>query len=92
MCVSTRVETQPWPEDPAAPPWSEIGCFDVGAQLQHYTATIAPGTAPGDSLLVRLSSDTWIPARDDPQQHDGRQLGILFGSMTPSVVESRATP
>ncbi|HEU5088461.1 MAG TPA: hypothetical protein VFT99_13490, partial [Roseiflexaceae bacterium] len=92
VCVSTRVESQPWPEDPAAPPWSEIGCFDVGTQLQHYTATIAPGTAPGDTLLVRLSSDTWIPARDDPQQHDGRQLGILFGSMTPSVVESRATP
>jgi hypothetical protein len=29
-----------------------------------------------------MQSSTWIPARDDPAQHDQRKLGILFGGIT----------
>jgi hypothetical protein len=92
VCVDYRAERVPWPEDPAAPPWSAPQCFELAPGLRSYPVTIAHNENGGGTLLVRISSDTWIPARDDPQQHDGRRLGVLFGGLTATVVESRDAP
>jgi hypothetical protein len=84
-CLSYRPEPTLWPEDPHAPPFSPPACFQLTPETTDYTITIDPQTsAPpaGGTLLLRMQSSTWIPARDDPAQHDQRKLGILFGGIT----------
>jgi hypothetical protein len=93
VCVDARLEARPWPEDPDAQPWSTATCVILTPELANYPVRITPGDVPpGVTLLVRIASDTWIPLRDDPEQHDGRRLGVLFGGLTASVVESRGRP
>jgi hypothetical protein len=84
-CIAYRPELQLWPEDPQAPAFEAPTCFTLTPEPRDYTIMIDPRSVPapaGGSLLLRIQSDTWIPARDDPSQHDRRQLGVLFGGIT----------
>lgn len=83
-CLSYRPEPVLWPEDPAAPPFSQPVCYQLTATPENYTITVDPRSIPapaGGTLLLRLQSATWIPARDDPAQHDQRKLGLLFAGL-----------
>lgn len=84
VCIDYRAELQPWADDPNAPAFSTAECFMLGNDAQSYTLRIDPRSyigIPGKTVLIRIQSDTWIPARDDPQQHDRRVLGVqLLGA------------
>ncbi|MEN9936938.1 MAG: hypothetical protein RLZZ387_3517, partial [Chloroflexota bacterium] len=82
-CVSVRPENGSWAGDPQAPPFSQPECFTLGEGLTEYTLRLTVASLPtrGDTLLVRITSDTWIPARDDPQGRDPRRLGVQLGGL-----------
>ncbi len=84
VCLSYRPEPTLWPEDPNAPPFSQPACYKITAEPSDYTISIDPQNSPtpaGGTLLLRIQSSTWIPARDDPAQRDQRRLGVLFGGV-----------
>ncbi len=91
-CLDYRIEQRPWADDPQAAPFAPQQCYAITAEPHSYTLQIEPGSyanLPGDSLLIRIQSDTWLPARDDPQQHDRRVLGLQFlGAVIATVVQS----
>jgi hypothetical protein len=80
ICLSYRAEASLWVEDPSATPFSTPECQRLQSGTQEVQIIIDPGTLlAGETILLRIQSDTWIPSRDDPVQHDGRKLGVLFG-------------
>jgi hypothetical protein len=36
---------------------------------------------PGDRVLLRLESEVWVPAAEDPTRHDRRAVGVQFGGI-----------
>jgi hypothetical protein len=53
--------------------------------MAEYTLTIDPRVYPNaaaGAMLLRLRSDTWVPAKADPAQVDRRALGIQFGGLS----------
>ena len=84
-----RVCLEFWPEmnftaaPPAAIPGT-LGCFELKEQMADYTLIIDPRVYPNaaaGAMLLRLRSDTWVPAKADPAQVDRRALGIQFGGL-----------
>jgi hypothetical protein len=62
-----------------------LGCLDLSPQMAEYTLTIDPRAYPRQSasaLLLRIRSDTWMPAKADPALVDQRALGVQFGGLT----------
>ena len=80
-CLSVRPATGFWADDPAAPPFSEPHCFDLGEGLAEYSLPLDAGQLRTGALLLRIQSDPWIPLRDDPQGRDPRRLGVQFGGL-----------
>jgi hypothetical protein len=85
-----RVCLEFWPEmnftaaPPAAIPGT-LGCFELKEQMAEYKLTIDPRVYPNaaaGAVLLRLRSDTWVPAKADPAQVDRRALGIQFGGLS----------
>jgi hypothetical protein len=77
-----------WPEeqgrfDPPGAIAGGPGCFELGAQMASYTFTLDPRSYPtgADAILLRIQSDTWVPAEADPAQIDRRALGVQFGGL-----------
>jgi hypothetical protein len=78
-----------WPEangrfDPPATLVGGPGCFELGEQMAGYTFTLDPRSYPGaeaGAALLRITSDTWVPAEVDPAQLDRRALGVQFGGL-----------
>ena len=65
-------------------PFADEQCFELGAGMQEYRYTLNPRglPAPGSgTVLLRISSPTWVPAEADPAQHDQRRLGVQFGGV-----------
>ena len=91
-CLDYRAELRPWADDPEAAPFSPQQCYTISAEPHSYALQIDPGSyasLAGDTLLLRIQSATWLPARDDPQQHDRRVLGLQFlGAEISTVVQS----
>jgi len=85
-----RVCLEFWPEINfnAAPPVAlpgTLGCFDLQEQMTGYALTIDPRVYPNatpGALLLRLRSNTWVPAKAEPAQVDRRTLGVQFGGLT----------
>ena len=80
VCVSAQPETALWPAALAAP--VELGCRDVGEQTTSYAFRLDPARlppAPGGTLLLRLDSQPWVPAAEDPRQSDRRAVGVQLG-------------
>jgi hypothetical protein len=57
----------------------------VGAAPAEYAVRLDPAalpSAPGGTLLLRITSEPWVPAAEDPRQTDQRAVGVQFGGMT----------
>jgi hypothetical protein len=79
-----------WPEtnyrvDPPATIAGDLGCLELSEHMGEYTLALDPrrySAAAPDALLLRIRSDTWVPAQADPAQIDRRTLGVQFGGLT----------
>ena len=61
-----------------------MGCVQLGEQMASYTFTLDPRAYPeagSGTILLRIRSGTWVPARADPAQIDQRVLGVQFGGL-----------
>ncbi len=77
VCVDVTVEQVPHTDAGlAALPWREITCADLPEQTTHVSLDL-PDLGADESLLIRLRSETWIPARVSASP-DGRALGVRF--------------
>jgi hypothetical protein len=68
-------------------------CFDLnGAAMAGYRFTIDPRGQPPPATgtyLLRIASQSWVPAESDPAQIDQRRLGVQFGGLRQEAVSSR---
>ena len=81
-CLAYRVEQNFYVEQPNAPVFSTPTCATIAPGGSVVTLEIDPrSTAPSatGTVLLQISSKTWIPSRDDAGTTDGRALGVLFG-------------
>lgn len=77
VCVDVAVEPIPYTDEGlAALPWQEIACADLPEQTTHVSLDL-PDLGADESLLARLRSEPWIPARVSASP-DGRALGVRF--------------
>ncbi|MBX0327904.1 hypothetical protein K2Z83_09480, partial [Oscillochloris sp. ZM17-4] len=85
VCLSARPEDGVWPEvsDAAV----DLGCVEVSDAPAEYALRLDPAAlppAPGGTLLLRITSESWVPAAEDSRQTDQRSVGVQFGGMTAS--------
>jgi hypothetical protein len=83
-CISFRPETPFGLEGPLAT-FSSLGCFDLQQQMTNYVLTLDPrrySTHASGSIVLRIRSGTWTPAKADPAQADQRALGVQFGGLS----------
>ncbi|NNJ10179.1 hypothetical protein EKD04_007550 [Chloroflexales bacterium ZM16-3] len=83
VCLSAQPEDGVWPQvsDAAV----DLGCQEVAGDLAEYTVHLDPAAlppAPGGTLLLRITSEAWVPAAEDSQQTDQRSVGVQFGGIT----------
>jgi hypothetical protein len=85
LCLSLLPETTPWPTtSETAAAWHPLGCLTLDTAMQRYRLPLEPGslpTAPSGSALLRLESNAWVPAAEDPSFHDERPVGVQFGGL-----------
>jgi hypothetical protein len=81
-CLSAGPLAEPWTSD-AQTPLSPPHCVSLAEAPAEIRLPLDPALTlePGQALLLRIESDTWIPARDDPQGRDPRRLGVQFGGL-----------
>jgi hypothetical protein len=87
---SARACVEFWPEtnfrsDPPENIAGALGCFELSEGMADYSLIIDPRAYPSPAdgaLLLRIHSDTWVPARADSAQIDQRTLGVQFGGIT----------
>jgi hypothetical protein len=82
-CIAFRPETRFGFESPLAT-FSPLGCFTLREQMTDYVLAIDPrrySTLSSGSIVLRIRSDTWMPAKADPAQIDRRALGVQFGGL-----------
>ncbi len=82
VCLSAQPEHGVWPAVPDAA--IDLGCQPVGAAPAEYVVRLDPATLPpdpGGTLLLRITSDPWVPAAEDARQTDERAVGVQFGGM-----------
>jgi hypothetical protein len=83
VCLSALPEAGVWPAVPDAA--VALGCQTVGATQAEYSVRLDPSVlppVPGGTLLLRITSEPWVPAAEDPRQTDQRAVGVQFGGMT----------
>jgi hypothetical protein len=83
VCVSALPEAALWPETPGEP--VPLGCLEVGAAPGTYELRLDPAAlppAPSGTLLLRLDSQPWVPAAEDPRQNDRRAVGVQLGTVS----------
>jgi hypothetical protein len=82
LCVSGSPEQQPWRAQDLA--FTPLGCFELSETMAEYSLQLDPALlppAPSGTLLLRLESDSWVPAAEDPRQRDQRSVGVQFGGI-----------
>ena len=83
VCVSALPETSLWPTQEGAP--VSLGCLDLGETPSLHTFRLDPAAlppAPTGTLLLRIDSEPWVPAAEDPRQNDQRSVGVQLGNVT----------
>ncbi len=87
VCVAATPETAAWsPATHDSLSFTPLGCFTLAETWKEYAIVLDPAQLPPaatGSLLLRLTSDGWVPAQADPRQNDQRGLGIQFGGLRP---------
>lgn len=83
LCLSVLPEEPLWPATTGA--FVPVGCFPLTDTMMAYSVTLddpqhLPPAASGTALL-RLESETWVPAEEDPRMTDRRLVGIQFGGL-----------
>lgn len=82
VCLSMRPETGPWiGQDEGFIP---LECIVLEREMASYRIDLTRHhlpASPTGSALLRLESDAWVPAEEDPQQHDQRLVGVQFGGV-----------
>ena len=84
VCLSYRPEGDFWAENPAAA-FSAPRCYALGPDMREIVYEIdgrGQPAPPTGALLLRLTSEPWVPAAADPAQHDRRALGVQFGGLS----------
>ncbi len=85
-CLSFAPETHWWYEGMPPLKFNASQCVTLDEQPRGYSFTFdlhgQPAPSAG-SLLLQITSDTWVPAKY-PGQHDQRNLGVQFGGLTVS--------
>jgi hypothetical protein len=79
LCLSIAPEDKPWPATTAD--FVPLGCFEIADAPAAYRIPLEPGslpTAASGSALLRLHNAAWVPAQEDPRQHDQRPVGVQF--------------
>lgn len=82
VCVAAQPETSVWPTLDLAP--VELGCFELAETPATYSVRLDPATLPPaitGTLLLRLDSQSWVPAAEDPRQNDRRAVGVQLGAI-----------
>lgn len=80
VCLSLMPEQQLWVGAGNDESFIALGCFTVSDTPMPYTISL-PDSLPSSALgsaLLRIESEPWIPAREDPQQHDRRMVGVQW--------------
>lgn len=80
VCVSAQPEAGLWPTTAGAP--VALGCFSVAERPASYAVRLDPALlppAPTGSLLLRITSEPWVPAAEDARQTDQRAVGVQVG-------------
>ena len=69
---------------PADTPFQPLGCQALEAGFTTLSFTLPPDLpiSPTGTLLLRIQSDTWVPAASDPRLTDRRPVGVQFASLT----------
>lgn len=79
VCLSFLPEEAPWPTTMGD--FMSLGCVTLTNEAATYTfvldAHVLSSAAMGN-VLLRLESDTWVPAEEDRRQHDQRRVGVQF--------------
>jgi hypothetical protein len=86
LCVDVAAEPVAYADDGVASlPWKEIQCGELPAQIGELRLAL-PDLGTSGALLIRLRSETWVPARvsapGEPASGDERGLGIRFAGAT----------
>lgn len=84
-CVALAAEPGFANDDLARAIFAPPTCVTLDDEPQTITLTIAPRSlppSPTGAILLRITSPTWIPARDDPQGRDPRRLGVQLLDVT----------
>jgi hypothetical protein len=79
VCLSAQPEDGVWPKLAGAP--LELGCFELSAGPSDYPLRLDPAALPptaSGTLLLRIVSEPWVPAAEDPRQTDRRAVGVQF--------------
>ncbi|HEU5015894.1 MAG TPA: hypothetical protein VFT66_25445 [Roseiflexaceae bacterium] len=82
-CLSFAPETHWWYEGMPPLPFTAPQCVTLDQQPRDYSFTFDPRgqpVPPTGSLLLQITSETWVPAQY-PNQHDQRSLGVQFGGL-----------
>lgn len=78
-CLSLVAEPSPHISSPSAGEVS-LGCITLSSTIAEYSFDLAPDTlaALRGTVLLRITSEAWVPAEEDPHQHDHRPVGVQF--------------
>jgi hypothetical protein len=71
------------------------GCLDVGNTPHTYRVPLDRRNlpdAPAGSWLLRLHNAAWVPAEQDPTQHDLRPVGVQFIELQAGQRPARHAP
>lgn len=86
-CFSLRLEGGPASVFPSHEDGEAVSldCLTLGSEVAEYRLSLAGqqqqigmSPIPSGHVLLHLESETWVPAQEDPHQHDQRGVGVQF--------------
>lgn len=78
---ATLCPTLSWQEENARQEVA-LECITLGEEMARHQVAVQPYEGQtGGEVLLHLESGTWVPAREDPHQHDKRAVGVQFGGV-----------
>jgi hypothetical protein len=81
LCLSVLPEAAPWPA--VSEEYTLPDCCTLAETMSTCQVTLPAGlpAVPTGSALLRLESEPWVPAVEDPARHDMRPVGVQFSAL-----------